>query len=347
LAEWFEATEMTTAMGYFNAGLALGGLLGLAVGGLLITQVGWRWAFWGIGTPQLVLALLLAITVKSRPKLERAQRWSHDIKRLLRLPSLCLLALCAFLSGVNSGNQRFISAVAERQYDLSAQTVGSVMGLSLGLTGIIAAWCGGHFIDWCLRRTGELRVLLWGAVAADIMHLGLGSTAFLMPVFSLFVAFLALSITTAGLAQGVDTSVQLLGRGCRATTQSTLEFFWAVGMGLGPFLAGMCSDAFQSASCDEGCALSHAILLVAGCVGFLRALTYLGAARHLVGDAAAVESFHTSASASEKPSAGEDILGNAKTMHLESKYCNDDGANLPTPPLTDPMAATVGCKSEP
>jgi len=347
LAEWFEATEMTTAMGYFNAGLSFGGLLGLAVGGLLITQLSWRWAFWGIGTPQLVLAFLLVATVKSKPRREQVQRWSHDIKRLIRLPSLRLLVLGAFVSGIMTGNTRFISAVAERQYSVSAQTVGSVMGVSLGLTGIFASWCGGHLIDRCMRRTGEQRVLLWGAVVADTMHLLMASTAFLMPLFGLFVTFLALSIVTSGLGQGVDTAVQMLGRGCRATTQSTLEFFWAVGMGVGPFLTGMCSDALQRASCNEGCALSHAVLLVAGCGLVMRALIYILAGQFLVNDVSAVERFHASVSTNVKSAAGTDSIENPKATHLANEHSRGDGASLPTPTSsTGPMAATVGCRLE-
>jgi len=237
--------------------------------------------------------------------------------------------------------------MAERQYGLSAQTVGSVLGLSLGLTGIFAAWCGGHFIDRCLWRTGEQRVLLWGAMAADSLHLVLGSTAFLMPSFGLFVTLLALSITVNGLGQGVDTAVQLLGRGCRATTQSSLELFWAVGMGLGPFLAGMCSDAFQNASCNDGCALSHAVLLVAGFGLLMRALTYWMASRYLVGDAAVVEKFHTLDLTNAKLSATTDSLESPNAMHSENKCCNDGCADLPTPISSiGPTAATVGCKSE-
>lgn len=68
LCDHFEAEELSTAMGFYHAGAALGGLVGFAVGGSLVSAYGWRWAFGLVGAPQVLVALLLC-TVRHRERL--------------------------------------------------------------------------------------------------------------------------------------------------------------------------------------------------------------------------------------------------------------------------------------
>jgi predicted MFS family arabinose efflux permease len=246
LADFFGETEMTTAMGYFNAGCAVGGLLGMALGGRIITEVGWRWAFWLIGLPQVSLAVLLVLTVRERPRAVVTRTWSQDLQSLLRMPSLLLMMFGALLSGLMSGNHRFISALAQRVHHVSAETVGLVMGVVLGITGIISAWGGGHAIDRLFHRRGDSRVLLWCASASDIVYLAFGTFALLSPSFEFMIILLAFATAATSLGQGIDTANQMLGRGRRGTAQALMECSWSVGMGIGPFLAGALSDSFHS-----------------------------------------------------------------------------------------------------
>lgn len=328
LAEHFGSGEMTTAMGYFNSGCALGGLIGFAVGGLLITRVGWRWAFWCVGFPQLVLAVLLFTTVRSTCQPSPKQAWIKDIWRLMQLPSLRFLMLGAFLTGLMSGNHRFISAIAERVYSVKAETVGLVMGGALGVSGVIAASVGAHTIDRAMRRYGSPSVLLWCAVIGDFFHLLFGTAALFAPTFELLVLGLALSACSSSMGQGVDTSIQMLAVGRRATTQAFLELNWSVGMGLGPFLGGVLSDSFYSISCDSGCALSQSLLIVGGMGLALRMFVYMMASAHLPDDVAAVNREFKAEGCAEgstnKPSGELDLEGSASrstgtSLHQEVK----------------------------
>merc|ERR1719296_167805 len=194
----------------------------------------------------------------------------------------------SFLTGVMSGNHRFISAIAERVYHVETETVGAALGVSLGLSGIVAATIGAHAIDRAVRKADSSRMLLWCAVLGDFFHLIFGTAALFMPTFELMVLGLALSACASAMSQGVDTSIQLLAVGRRATTQAFLELNWSVGMATGPFLGGYLSASFYSISCDSGCALSQSLLIVGGMGLALRMFFYMLSSAHLPEDVASV-----------------------------------------------------------
>eukprot|EP00931_Biecheleriopsis_adriatica_P117663 TRINITY_DN93164_c0_g1_i1.p1 TRINITY_DN93164_c0_g1~~TRINITY_DN93164_c0_g1_i1.p1 ORF type:complete len:501 (+),score=105.36 TRINITY_DN93164_c0_g1_i1:124-1626(+) len=284
LSDHFKPEELSTAMGYTGAGAALGGLLGFAAGGTLISLCGWRWAFWAVASPQVVVSLLFLCTLpesKSTTKPERA--WCLDLCELLSLKSLRFLMLVWLLTGLLSGQGRFLSPLVQRKYGVEPAQIGLVMGPILGVTGLLGNFFGSHLVDHCYHKFHDARINLWLAAFSDLLHLLLGVAAVLAPNFSLLVFFTALATVASSLRQGVQTAVQSLSTGRRATTQSVLELCWAVGMGLGPLLAGYISDAIDAASeeCDEACSLTRSLLVFGSCGLGVRLVAYLGASRYI------------------------------------------------------------------
>lgn len=320
LAEFFEPTEMTTAIGYFNAGCGFGGLLGLALGGWLITDYGWRYAFWCVGVPQLAIAALLATTVRSKPEPSPQTSLWADVMSLIRFPSLRYMLLAALLSGLMSGNHRFISALVQRLHHVTAQYIGSYMGVPLGLAGVAASWTGGHVVDHFLHKSGDGRMLFWCAAFGDMLHMVFGTLALLSPEFWQLVVFLMVAAFCAALNQGIDTANQQLGRGRRGTTQAMLECGWAVGMAIGPFMGGAMSDTFVDEGCDEGCALARSLLIVSGLALSGRAFAFMMASKSFRSDVQAVDKIVAQRSAEDegapprKPSRGlDEPPGNSET----------------------------------
>lgn len=295
IAEFFNAREMTTAMGYFNAGCQCGTLLGLGLGGTLITQMGWRTGFLIVASPQLVLAILLLSTVRSKPQPSPKRSWCGDLAELLRMSTVRYVFFAAFLHGLMSGNGRFISAFVERSHNMSAQTVGLSLSLASGFVGLLAACGGGHLIDHICKRMRDLRALLWCASAGLTLRLVFGSCALTSPHFGVFMAFYALDSASSSLQQGIDTVVQMLGEGRRGTTQALMELSWSVGMGVGPFLGGVLSDSLMNADCDSGCALGQSLLIVLSFGMAIQGFAYLMASGSLRDDVA-----HVKASVSAK-----------------------------------------------
>ncbi|CAE7035063.1 cpaT [Symbiodinium natans] len=262
LSDYFAAEEMATAMGYYHAGSALGGLVGFAAGGALVTSRGWRWAFWVVASPQVIVALFFCFTVpRTAEEGPPKEGVLSDIRELLSLRALRLLMLGALATGMLSGQGRFLSAFAERRHNVEAAGVGLVMGPVLGITGVMSSFIVGHLIDRVFRRSGDLRVNLWFASFGDAVGIMCGVAAIAAPSFALLILFTAFGVVVGCFRQGVQTVVQRLGVGRRGTVQGMLEMCWSVGMGIGPFVAGAVSDYNLAPNCDDSCALAWSLAL--------------------------------------------------------------------------------------
>eukprot|EP00439_Symbiodinium_sp_Y106_P084309 s481_g25.t1 len=262
LSDYFAAEEMATAMGYYHAGSALGGLMGFAAGGVLVTSRGWRWAFWVVASPQVIVALLFCFTVpRTAEEGPPKEGVCSDVRQLLALRPLRLLMLGATCTGMLSGQGRFLSAFTERRHGVEAAQIGLVMGPVLGVTGVVSSFVIGHLVDRVFRRRGDLRVNLWFATFGDVLGMLCGVAAILGPSFAVLIFFTALGVVVGCFRQGVQAVVQRLGVGRRGTAQGLLETCWSIGMGIGPFLAGELSDFNLAPDCDDSCALSRALML--------------------------------------------------------------------------------------
>ena len=259
-------------MGYYHAGSALGGLAGFAAGGALVTSHGWRWAFWIVASPQVIVALFFCFTVpRTAEETPPKEGVLADVRCLLGLRPLRLLMMGALCTGMLSGQGRFLSAFVERRHRVEPVEIGLVMGPVLGVTGVVSSFIVGHLVDRAFRRRADLRVNLWLASFGDVMAMLFGIAAIAAPSFALLIFFSALGAVVGCLRQGVQTVVQRIGVGRRGTVQGMLEMCWAVGMGIGPFLAGALSDYNLAPSCDDACALSWALLLFGSCSLLARA----------------------------------------------------------------------------
>jgi len=68
ISDIFKRHERATALSIYSTGINFGGLLGFLLGGWIAQFFGWRWAFFVVGVPGLVYALLLRFTVREPPR---------------------------------------------------------------------------------------------------------------------------------------------------------------------------------------------------------------------------------------------------------------------------------------
>ena len=68
IADMYAPTERATAMGIFSLGINCGLLIGFSVGGWISQWYGWRAAFWVVGAPGLMLALLVRYSLREPPR---------------------------------------------------------------------------------------------------------------------------------------------------------------------------------------------------------------------------------------------------------------------------------------
>lgn len=142
ISDSFPAYFRARVQGVFNLGMLVGGTLGLAVGGLLAQKVGWRYAFFLVGLPGIILATFIyrLRAPVAIPAEEKPAAWS-----LLKVPAYVALLVGGAFAAFSAST--FITWGAEfgiRYHDLSvAQASAWLGGLVLvgSVTGVLLGGC--------------------------------------------------------------------------------------------------------------------------------------------------------------------------------------------------------------
>ena len=137
VADYFPGKHRAFAMGIFNAGIPIGGVLGILIGGYLETIYGWRVALMAVGIPGFAAAALVMLLVDptrrdQMPSLRGIARklglgaigLVHQFTPLLLLSAIGLIVVVVMTRqfGVESGNDTVVLAVA------------------IGLGGVLTIW---------------------------------------------------------------------------------------------------------------------------------------------------------------------------------------------------------------
>jgi MFS transporter, Spinster family, sphingosine-1-phosphate transporter len=174
VADYFPGRRRALAMSIFMVGLAIGGVLGILLAGTLEHVYGWRAAFFFLGLPGFVLAIMvLRIKDPTRPKpplregaealFETMRQLAGVARRILRTRTLLAVfvggALISF--GMN-GLVGWAPAFLARELSLStakASVILGTYGLGAGIAGTVA---GGWVADWLRTRMQGARLVTTG-----------------------------------------------------------------------------------------------------------------------------------------------------------------------------------------
>jgi len=263
LSDLYEKQRRSTAMAIFSVGANIGLLIGFVVGGYVAVAYGWRHAFWIVGLPGLVVALVIALTLKEPPR-GYADRLSADfqgrdnaageaarigfaaaITFLLSQKSYRrnVLGLSMMLF-IGTGVIAWLPSFLSRSHGMQADEVGRTLGLVLGLAGPIGTIVlGGLLADRLSKR--DLR---WGG-----WLVGLGALllvpAYLLVIYAptgmLSVAAFFVPATLGVFYQGPTVAMTQAAApvSMRATAGALMLLIGNfVGLGLGPLGIGILSD---------------------------------------------------------------------------------------------------------
>lgn len=295
IADYFGPRERSTALAIYALGIPFGAALGNLIGGYVNVLLGWREAFYMVGLPGVLFAILVTIFLKepARGLIEaRAQNELSlpplgEVARVLwqqrTFRHLC--AAFALTSFVLYGSLQWLPTYFVRTYSLDTAKVGTVIALSNGLFGGISTLFGGLIGDRMAKR--DVRWLCWLSpiglvVSVPLMMLMLFQSSFSLASYFLFVSMLFGSLHLGPIFGLVQTLVPMR---MRALASSILLFATnLVGMGMGPLFVGFASDRLGAASIVNP--LRWAILIIL-CFTIWPILHYLLAARTLREDLAA------------------------------------------------------------
>ncbi|HKH44312.1 MAG TPA: MFS transporter [Thermoanaerobaculia bacterium] len=281
ISDYFPPAERARAFAVFSFGIPVGSAAGILFGGLIAAQIDWRMAFFACGAAGLVLAPLMAFTVREpvRGRFDppgaktAAPPLGEVLRTLAGKSSFWLIAFGASSSSaLGYGLAFWMPQFLGRSFGMSLARLSiyySAMALFGGLFGI---WMGGYLGD----RLGRTSKAAYALVPATAFVLSIPFYAVGMLSTSLVLAFFVFLVPTAlGLVWlgPVITSIQqLVPPAMRATASAVFLFINnLIGIGFGIFFFGKMSDVLGPRFGAES--LRYSILI--GLVFYVIAATLL------------------------------------------------------------------------
>ena len=293
ISDYFRPENRGTALSFYSTGIYIGILIGYMFGGVLAEAFGWRMAFFVVGVPGVIFAIVLRLTVRepqrgrwdSSPTEQLKPSLSETLALLRQRRSFWYIALgCALSAYVGYGNGNFLPSFLMRNHGMGLAEVGMVLALVSGLSGAVGTFLGGYLSD----RYGieDKRWYLWIPMAG--IAISFPPYIFLLLTENKTGLLTAMVFTgvlnTLYLGPSIAMSHALVPPAMRALTSAVLFFVLnMIGLGLGPFLTGLTSDLLQPAYGEQS--LRYSMLITAQ-IKLLAMVMFFQGARYLPGDLA-------------------------------------------------------------
>jgi MFS family permease len=322
VADHFPAKRRATAMSFVMLGTPAGTFLGSLIAGWVAAEHGWRAAFYALGVPGVIVAVLIYLLLKEprRGLVDNEPRSAAPppnfrafLRTVIERRALRYLVIGgAFAGMVMTSMSSFLNVFLQRNFHLQVRESGALFGSISGASITIGLIIGALSSDWLAQKDKR-----WSAWIATV---GL----FFAPIVYFF-AFRMESLAGATVALTAAAAVLLLFYGptlgmiqnllepkMRATGMALFSVFYTlVGSGVGPPIVGFLSDRFAQkafgeqsfvASCPGGiapkgsvqtlvdaCADASAVgiqqaMTVIVCSAFIASLSYFMASRTLKHD---------------------------------------------------------------
>lgn len=282
IADLYPPEQRSTAMGVYTIGISAGIMLAFLLGGWVVQNIGWREAFFVVGLPGLVLALVVRFTVVEPPRGHSEDRQAvseqppffRTLRFLWRRPSFAHMTIAAGLSSwVGYSVINFMPSFLGRSFGMPAGQIGLYLGLIVGLIGGAGFFLGGYVADH-LGQTDHRRALrfigltvLFTAVPYVFVFLA-GSWQIALLVFA--IPALTANVYLAPVLSQAQGLVSLRMRAMASAI--ALLIINLIGLAIGPPLTGLVSDLLAPQFGEES--MRYSLLLVTSIVLPWAALHY-------------------------------------------------------------------------
>jgi len=279
LGDYFPREKLGRAMAVYSIGVPLGSGIALVAGALVVKFVTegpalvlpllgamqpWRLTFLVVGLPGLLVALLIALTVReparSGPKagVEKGEFTaflkSHPAAITAHFVSMSLIALVMY------GAMAWIPQFLHRTYAMPVHQAGLWFGAATALCGAAGLLLGGAMADGLYRRgrkDAHLRIIRLNAVGLIPLLIGMA----LAPSLGLALAAMILTMLIGTIHGGVaGAALQMITPSRLRARMVALYFLVAnlIGLGCGPTAMALVTDRVFG----DDAALRYAIALV-------------------------------------------------------------------------------------
>lgn len=280
IADYYPPHRRSTALGYYAMGVTLGGMLANLVGGPVTDAFGWRAAFFVVGTPGIVVALVFRLTVKEPPRgysdppggvRRERPRFADGLRELASKPSFWTMTAGATTAAFcGYGIASFQSLFINRSFGLSAGEAALMINAPVAAASALGTLTTG----WLAERLGKRHpnAIAWLPAAGLVASVPFYVWAFTTD--DLWFCLIGLCVGGA-IKYGYLAAQYTIGQGVvspqvrAVSTAVMLLVINLLGYGLGPLFIGALSDLLFGLQLRE---LNAVGLTRAACEGSLAAL---------------------------------------------------------------------------
>ena len=294
ISDIFPPEKRASAIGFYSTGISIGILFGFLFGGWLNEFFGWRVAFFVVGIPGVLLALVLYLTVPEPIRGLAENRASTGdnpsmmtvFKVLLSRRSFLFMALGAAMNafaGYSTAN--WVASFMIRTHQMPTGELGTWLALIIGVGGAIGVFGSGVIADK-LGKTDK-RWYMGVAVCACVISIPLQISTFWVddPYTALMCMVIPSVLSNAYLGATIASVHGMVGLKMRAVSSALLFFILnMIGLGMGPTTVGLVSDLLVDQHGVDS--LRYAMMYIIPTAMFMSGVFYLVAARYIRDDLA-------------------------------------------------------------
>ena len=253
ISDMFPPEKRASAIGFYSTGISIGILFGFLFGGWLNEFFGWRVAFFVVGIPGVILALVLYLTVPEPIRgLAENKASSGDnpsmmtvFKVLLSRRSFLLMALGAAMNafaGYSTSN--WVASFMIRTHEMPTGELGTWLALIIGGGGAIGVFSSGVIADKLGKN--DKRWYMWVAACAAAISVPFQIATFWVdgPYAALMCMTIPSILANSYLGATIASVHSMVGLKMRAVSSALLFFILnIIGLGMGPTTVGLVSDS--------------------------------------------------------------------------------------------------------
>ncbi|MBL8645050.1 MAG: MFS transporter [Rhodospirillaceae bacterium] len=292
ISDLYPPGKRATAMGIYTAGVPLGLLIAFLAGGWITEAFGWRMAFFALGLPGVLLALVVFLTVKETPRggidqlvdTGKPPPFWQVFKTLIAIPSFrhCCLGT-SFTGMVYTCIQTWGPSYLSRSFEMSIGEIGAWLAPTTGFGGMLGTMIGGALADKLSLKNP--RWMGWVPGIATAVGTLFGALAFFTYSWWLAIILIAIPLILLPVHLPVyGTILQGLASVRMRSSFPAISLFIAgmIGLGLGPQLVGVASDLVRPFAGEES--LRYALAIIVPVFGVWAALHFYWGGKYIAAD---------------------------------------------------------------
>ncbi|MEC8697497.1 MAG: MFS transporter [Pseudomonadota bacterium] len=268
ISDIFPPERRASALAFYSMGVNIGILFGFLAGGWLNEIFDWRTAFFVVGAPGLIIALIVRYTLREPIRGLSEQRqvetqtvpFSNVLNLLMSRPAFKHMAFGAALNAfAGYSTSSWTASFMIRSHGMSTGELGTWLAMIMGFGGAVGVFAGGVIAERLARK--DVRWYMWLPALT-----GLICVPFMVANYMVAGAYTALIVSiipgilfNVYLGNTLAMTHGLVGLRMRALASAILFFILnLIGLGLGPWVIGMLSDLLAPTLGQES--LRHAML---------------------------------------------------------------------------------------